>query len=96
MFGHGHVMQWAKKKGKNSVCYAMGKEKRKEKYMLCNGQGKKTKKISRDRCTDDAKRAVFARGCQFYESMCIIIVCTDSRNFDNKTQARLHWNPPPK
>ena len=64
--------------------------------MLCNGQGKKTKKISRDRCTDDAKRAVFARGCQFYESMCIIIVCTDSRNFDNKTQARLHWNPPPK
>ena len=96
MFGHGHVMQWAKKKGKNSVCYAMGKEKRKEKYMLCNGQGKKTKKISRDRCTDDAKRAVFARGCQFYESMCIIIVRTDSRNFDNNTQARLHWNPPPK
>ena len=64
--------------------------------MLCNGQGKKTKKISRDRCTDDAKRAVFARGCQFYESMCIIIVRTDSRNFDNNTQARLQWNPPPK
>ena len=83
MFGHGHVMQWARKE-------------RKEKYMLCNGQGKKTKKISRDRCTDDAKRAVFARGCQFYESMCIIIVCTDSRNFDNKTQALLQWNPPPK
>ena len=81
MFGHGHVMQWARKK-------------RKEKYMLCKGQGKKTKKISRDRCTDDAKRAVFARGCQFYESMCIIIVRTDSRNFDNNTQARLQWNPP--
>ena len=57
---------------------------------------KRKEKISRDRCTDDAKRAVFARGCQFYESMCIIIVRTDSRNFDKKTQARLHWNPPPK
>ena len=68
-------------KGKKSICYAMGKEKRKE-------------KISRDRCTDDAKRAVFARGCQFYESMRIIIVRTDSRNFDNKIQARLQWNPP--
>ena len=57
---------------------------------------KMKEKISRDRCTDDAKRAVFARGCQFFESMCIIIVRTDSRNFDNKTQARLQWNPPPK
>ena len=83
MFGHGHVMQRIRKNGKKSICFAMGKEKRKE-------------KISRDRCTDDAKRAVFARGCQFYESMCIIIVRTDSRNFDNKTQARLQWNPPPK